>query len=107
MRFSNRIAAVVAVAVLVVAAVGGVAFASGGDDDEELTGETREKAIAAALAFTGGQGTVVETEVGDDGAAYGVEIRFEDGREFEINLNDKFEVINSELDDDELGEEDD
>ena len=107
MRFRNRTAAIVAVAVLVVAAVGGVAFANGGDDDEELTGETREKAIAAAMAFTGGQGTVVETEVGDGGAAYGVEIRFEDGREFEINLNDKFEVISSELDDDEPGEEED
>jgi hypothetical protein len=78
----------------------GIAIASGvGDDDEPLTGSALERATEAALAYTGG-GTVVETEVGDDGAAYGVEIRLEDGRVVEVNLDNDFKVIGDEADDD-------
>ena len=57
---------------LAVAMAGGLvaAAATDGDNDQELTEATRDRAVAAALAATGG-GTVVETEAGDDGAAYG------------------------------------
>jgi uncharacterized membrane protein YkoI len=58
-----------------------------------------EKATAAALRHTGG-GTVIETEAGDDGAAYGVEIRLDDGRVVEIGLDANFEIIGQESDDD-------
>ncbi|HET9250333.1 MAG TPA: hypothetical protein VFP13_10420, partial [Actinomycetota bacterium] len=70
-----------------------------GDDDRPLTGSALERASAAALASTGG-GTVIETEVGDDGAAYGVEVRLEDGRVVEVSLDADFAVVGSTTDDD-------
>jgi hypothetical protein len=94
-----------AVAVLALAG-GGVAWATGaGDDDKPLTGSARERAIEAALAYTKG-GTVTETETGDDGAAYGVEVRLGDGRQVEVELDENFNVIGREQDDDTGGEDD-
>jgi uncharacterized membrane protein YkoI len=96
----TRKIAVLAALVLVVGAISaGFAIAAGGDDDKPLTGSDLEKATAAALAHTGG-GTVVETEVGDDGAAYGVEVRLDDGRVVEVNLDESFDVIGQQNDDD-------
>jgi hypothetical protein len=84
----------------------GIAIAAGvGDDDKPLTGSALDKATAAALKHTGG-GTVVETEVGDDGAAYGVEIRLDDRSQVEVNLDENFDVIGDEADDDGANEED-
>jgi uncharacterized membrane protein YkoI len=91
--------------VFAVAMFGGVAAAAGGDNDQELTGSTRDRAVAAALAATGG-GTVLETEAGDDGAAYGVEIRLADGRQVEVNLDESFKVVGQEADEDTPGESD-
>ena len=104
----TRRIAELAVVVLAVAAVSaGFAIAAGnGDDDQPLTGSSLEKATAAALAHTGG-GTVVETEIGDDGAAYGVEIRLDDGRQVEVNLDENFDVVGQENDDDGAGDRDD
>ena len=67
----------------------GIAIASAGGDEQPLTGSTLEQATDAALAHTGG-GTVVETETGDDGAAYSVEIQLEDGSQVEVNLDESF-----------------
>jgi len=94
-------------------------------DDKPLTGSTLGRAVAAALAETGGGtvteteagggtvteteaggGTVTETEAGDDGATYGVEIRLKDGRQVEVNLDANFEVIGREPDDDGLNDVD-
>ena len=79
---------------------GGTAVAVGtiGDDDRPLTGPDLKRATAAALAHTGG-GTVIESEVGDDGAAYGIEIRLDDGRVVEVNLDEDFRVLGEETDD--------
>jgi uncharacterized membrane protein YkoI len=102
----NRKLVLIAVLVLAVGAVStGFAIAAGGDDDKPLTGSTLTKAKAAALEHTGG-GTVVETEIGDDGAAYGVEIRLGDGRQVEVNLDENFNVIGASADDDGQGDED-
>jgi hypothetical protein len=87
-----------ALAVALIGGGTGVAIATGGDDPP-LTGSALEKATAAALRHTGG-GTVIETEAGDDGAAYGVEIRLDDGRVVEIGLDANFEIIGQESDDD-------
>ena len=108
MRLSRRAGVIgaVLVAAAVAAAMGGVAVANDGDD-EELVGETRERAVAAALAHTGGEGTVTETEIGDDGAAYEVEIRMNDGSQIDVQLDEHFEVTGSEEDDDGPGDEDD
>ncbi|MGH3117633.1 MAG: PepSY domain-containing protein, partial [Gaiellales bacterium] len=100
----------VLIAVLVLALgvlSGGVAIAagSGGGDDKPLIGSTLDKARAAALEHTGG-GTVVETEGGDDGAAYGVEIRLDDGSQVEVNLDGNFHVIGQEADDDGRNDQD-
>jgi hypothetical protein len=92
-----------AVASAVAAAGTGIAIATAGDD-RPLTGGALEKAKAAALEYTGG-GTVVETEVGDDGAAFGVEIRLEDGRFVEVALDESFSVIGGERDDADAAEQ--
>ena len=90
---------------LAIAGVGtGVAVDSGAGDESPLTGTTLEKASEAALEHTGG-GTVTETEVGDDGSAYEVEVRIDDGTEVEVHLDEDFMVIGSESDDDGAGDE--
>jgi hypothetical protein len=76
-----------------------VAAGAGGGDHTPLTGSTLAKAKAAALAYTGG-GTIVETEAGDDGAAYGVEVRLGNGRRVEVSLDQRFQVIDQAADDD-------
>ena len=78
------------------------------DDDAPLEGETLEKAISAALAHTNG-GTVTDSEVGDDGSTYSVEIRLASGEQVEVNLDSSFNVIGTEADDDsdDLGDDDD
>ena len=96
------LAAGVAAAAMLV--VGGVAWATSGGDEAPLSGDAKTKAVDAALAHVGG-GTVVETEAGDDGAAYGVEIRREDGTVVEVQLDESFAVTGSEGDDDTKGED--
>jgi hypothetical protein len=95
----------IAAAGLAVAMAGGVAAAAtDGDSDHELTGPARDRAVAAALAATGG-GTVLETEVGDDGAAYAVEVRRRDGVPVEVDLDKTFRLTVQGPDDDTAGEE--
>lgn len=98
-------------AAAVVAAGAGMTLAGGTDDDVPLTGNDLERASQAALEHTGG-GTVIETEVGDDGAAYGVEVRLDDGSVVEVQLDADFNVTGDEADDDgaageESGQDDD
>ncbi len=88
-----------AVALAVIGGGTSLAIASGADDDQPLTGSALDKAGAAALEHTGG-GTVVESEAGDDGAAYGVEVRLDDGSVVEVALDAKFRVIGDSADDD-------
>ena len=81
----------------------GIGVATMGDDDEPLTGSDLEQATAAALEHTGG-GTVTESEIGDDGAAYSVEVRLADGSQVEVQMNADFQVIGSTADDDGAGD---
>ena len=95
-----------ALALAVVGGGTGVAIATGaGDTDGPLTGSTLDQARAAALRFTSG-GTVTETEAGDDGAAYGVEVRLDDGRVVEVRLDADFQVLGHEADDDGSNDQD-
>lgn len=97
---------VIATVVFAVGALSaGIAIAGGGGGEKPLTGSTLAKASAAALEHTGG-GTVTETEAGDDGAAYGVEIRLDDGSQVEVNLNENFNVIGQAADDDGANDKD-
>jgi hypothetical protein len=88
-----------AVVLAVVGTGAGIGIAASGDDDQELQGSARDRATEAALDHTGG-GTVIETETGDAGAAYGVEIEKDDGSVVEVELDENFQVIGSEQDDD-------
>lgn len=102
---AQRTKIVAGVALLAALVGGGAAWATAGDDEKPLTGSNRAKAVAAALAHTGG-GTVTETEVGDAGAAYGVEIRLGNGKQVEVELDENFQVIRGAGDDDGRGDED-
>jgi hypothetical protein len=93
-----------AVVVVAGAVSAGIAIASAGGDEQPLSGSTLQRATDAALAHTGG-GTVVETETGDDGAAYSVEIQLADGSQVEVNLDESFDVVGSEPDDDGPGDD--
>lgn len=90
---------VAAAVALIGVGTGAAVAATSGDDEEPLTGSTLDRAVAAALEETGG-GKVVETEGGDDGAAYSVEVRLDDGSQVEVNLDKNFNVIGHEADDD-------
>lgn len=96
----------VAVVLVVGAVSGGIAIAAAGDgDDQPLSGSTLARASAAALAATGG-GRVTESEVGDDGAAFEVEVTLADGSQVEVRLDDQFAVTGRESDDDGAGDRD-
>ena len=87
--------------VAVAAAVGtGAAIASSDDTEEPITGDALVKASAAALEHTGG-GTVTETEVGDEESFYEVEVTLDDGRRIDVQLDESFNVVGDELDDEE------
>jgi hypothetical protein len=96
----RKMVVVAVVAALALVGIGtGVVLASGGDDDAPLSGSVYDRATEAALDHVGG-GEVLETEMGDDGAAYGVEIRTDEGSVVEVNLDEDFGVIGLEPDDD-------
>ena len=68
------------------------------DDGGTVSADDRARAEAAALEAVGG-GTATEVEVGDDGAAYGVEIRKDDGTQVEVHLDESFTVTDTATDD--------
>ena len=80
----------------------GAAFAASALDDDgtdtPITGEALERASAAALAHTGG-GRVTETEVEDEESYYEVEVTLDDGRQVDVQLDEDFNVVGSEDDD--------
>jgi hypothetical protein len=94
---------------LLIGGIGGVAAEQAGTadgDDRPLTGEQYDRATKAALEETKG-GKVTDTETGDDGAAYGVEVLLDDGRQVEVNLDQNYKVTNTEADDDSNEADDD
>jgi uncharacterized membrane protein YkoI len=103
MKLTNRWMVASAVAVAAVVGAGGSVMAAG-DDDAPLTGETRDKAVAAAQNHVG-QGRVTETEMGDDGASYGVEILKPDGNQVEVRLDQSYTVTGTEADQDGSGDD--
>ena len=95
--------AIGAAAVLVAAGAGtGVAVAGGAGDDDaterHITGDALDKATAAALAHTGG-GEVTGTEVEDEESPYEVEVTLDDGSQVDVQLDEQFNVVSSEADD--------
>jgi uncharacterized membrane protein YkoI len=85
---------------------GGAAIAAGGDDDateSPITGAALDDATAAALEHTGG-GRVTGTEVGDEESYYEVEVTLDNGRQVDVQLDKSFNVVSSEGDREESGE---
>jgi uncharacterized membrane protein YkoI len=69
---------------------------STGDDD--LTGADYDRAAAAALAAAGG-GTVTDADRSDDaGVAYEVDVRLDDGTEVDVDLDQAFGVVRTDVD---------
>lgn len=92
----------------VIGAGAGIGVAISGDDDETdvpITGAALDRAIDAALAYVG-EGRVTETEVGDEEGAYEVEVTLDDGRQVDVHLDEAFNVLGTEADEelDEPGE---
>ena len=89
-------------ALVAAVAVGTVVAAGAMDDDanqQPITGDALTKASAAALAYTG-QGKVTETEVNDEDSYYEVEVTLDDGSQVDVQLDERFNVLSSEADDD-------
>lgn len=103
MKTRNKVIVGALAGVAVIGIGTGIGVATMGDDDQPLAGSDLEQATAVALEHTGG-GTVTESEIGDDGAAYSVEVRLADGSQVEVQMNANFEVIGS-TDDDGAGDE--
>jgi uncharacterized membrane protein YkoI len=78
-----------------------VAAAVGADDDDQdrpIDGAALDAASKAALAHTGG-GRVTETEVGDEDSYYEVEVTLDDGSQVDVQLDEAFNAVSSESDD--------
>jgi uncharacterized membrane protein YkoI len=88
-----------AAAVVVLGAAGiSVAVADPFDGDDRLSGQTLEKASAAAIAEAG-EGTVREASASDDlDHKYDVEVRLTDGTEVDVALDENFDVVYSDRD---------
>ena len=96
MTKSKKIIVVGATALGLAAAGTGIAVAGGGDDSEApIEGSDLEKASAAALAHTG-EGTVSDTEVGDEESLYEVEVTLDDGSQVDVQLDRGFNVVGDE-----------
>jgi len=69
------------------------------EEDVPITGTDLERAKAAALAYLG-EGSVTETEVGDEESYYEVEVRLPVGRQVDVQLDESFTVVGVEGDGD-------
>ncbi len=102
---ASRTRKVIAGAAIMTAAVAGSGAALGfgptGDDgsDEPITGPALDEATDAALAYTG-EGRVTATEVGDEESLYEVEVTLDDGTQVDVQLDESFNVVGSESDED-------
>ncbi len=91
--------------VVIAAKVTSVTATDGDDNEAAISGEALQKASAAALAHTGG-GRVSETEVGDEESYYEVEVTLDDGSQVDVQLDEKFNVVGDEADDESEDETD-
>jgi hypothetical protein len=93
----RRLITVVGVLAIAVIAGAGLAFGmASGDDEHPITGPALQRASEAALEYTGG-GKVTDTEVGDEDSYYEVEVTFDDGTQVDVQLDEDFNVLSSEV----------
>ncbi len=91
----NRTKILIGVAVLAALAAWPATAIAGGDSDTPITGPALQQATDAALAHIG-EGTVTDTEVGDEESLYEVEITLPDGSEVDVQLDENFNVVGTE-----------
>ncbi len=85
--------AVVAIVAAGVAGGAALANARAGDGEGGVTGEKADRAIAAALAETGG-GTANSVELdNENGATWEVEVTKPDGATVDVRLDDAYQVV--------------
>ena len=100
----TRTKAIIAGAAIAAASItgAGIAIGAGEDDDDSsdqpITGVELERASEAALNFTG-EGTVTDTEIEDEESYYEVEVTLDDGSQVDVQLDEGFNVVGSEADD--------
>jgi uncharacterized membrane protein YkoI len=101
---NRRTGLILAGGAIAVAALTGTGIAIAGsdssnDDDGEapISGPDLDRASAAALEHTG-EGTVTETEVGDEESTYEVEVTLDDGTQVDVQLDASFNVVGDETD---------
>jgi uncharacterized membrane protein YkoI len=105
----RRTKVVIAGAAAAAAVLGGAGYAvAGGADDDAtdttITGSALDKASSAALDHTG-EGHVSETEVGDEESYYEVEVTLDDGSQVDVQLDEQFNVVGGEADDESEGDD--
>ncbi len=71
---------------------------TGDDAERPITGAALTQASDAALEHLG-EGTVTETEEGDEDSYYEVEVTLDSGRQVDVQLDENFEVVGSSPDD--------
>ena len=105
MEVNKKIAIGAASVLAAGATAAGIAVAGGGDDNEApIRGPALDKASSAALEATG-EGTVTETEAGDEESYYEVEVTLDGGGQIDVQLDKSFNVVSSEGDRDGSGED--
>lgn len=109
----NRKTKLIAAGTIVTAALAtGTGIALAGDEDANegpdtpITGAELDQASTAALAHTG-EGRVTETEVGDEESYYEVEVTLDDGSQVDVQLDEGFNVVGDEADEENEGADDD
>ncbi len=93
------VSALALIAVLVTGMGRSVSATVSGETEKEtpITGQALEQAKTAALKHTG-QGTVSDSEVGDEESYYEVEVSLPDGRQTDVQLNEQFQVVGDKTD---------
>jgi hypothetical protein len=90
-----------AVAAAAIALTGATAAQATSNDDDEreapITGTDLTRATEAALSYLG-EGRVTGTEVGDEESRYEVEVMLPDGRQVDVQLDERFQVVGAEGD---------
>ena len=97
----KRIAIIIAGAAVVTAGTVGAARALSADDaqDRPIPASDLDQASQAGLVETGG-GKVTGTEIDDEESKYEVEVTLDDGTQVDVQLDEDFQVVGTEGDDD-------
>lgn len=91
-------AAVAALAVVPAIAQAANGTSDGNEVDVPITGPDLARASEAAIDHLGG-GSVTETEIEDEESYYEVEVTLDDGSQVDVQLDEQFNVVGDEVDD--------